>query len=171
MFQSEKSRIIHAGTYLTGNAYIWFKPHINSSTGEISFVSYASFIEALGAAFDDPDAYATAERELDSLKQDTSCAAFYAQIVSIFSRLDWREEKVKIYFFKKGLKETIRDALVGRTLPRKFDDFANICIALDNEIYARMREKKSHNQSTPISHKLPTPHNNLPLVNKPSIIQ
>ncbi|POS84717.1 hypothetical protein EPUL_004858, partial [Erysiphe pulchra] len=86
-FKSEESRIIYAGTYLTGNAYIWFKPHINSSTGEVSFVIYTSSIESLGAAFDDLDAY---EREFDILKQDSSCAAFYAQIASIFSRLDWK---------------------------------------------------------------------------------
>lgn len=107
-FKSEESKIIYAGTYLRGSAYSWFKPHIDPSTGAVSFLTYASFIEALGAAFDDPDAYATAERELETIRQTGSCANYYAHIVSIFSRLKWQEEGVKIHFLRKGLKTPLR---------------------------------------------------------------
>lgn len=91
MFSTEESKIMYAGSYLTGSAYSWFKPHINSLTGAITLTSYAVFMMSLGAALDDPDAYATVERELGLIRQEGSCATYCAQIVSIFSRLGWEE--------------------------------------------------------------------------------
>ncbi|KAI0990893.1 hypothetical protein K3495_g17294, partial [Podosphaera aphanis] len=92
-FPTEESRIIFAETYLTGIAYSWFEPHVDSTTGKISYSTYEEFMEALGAAFDDLDSYATAERDLEAARQAGSCAAYYAQMVSIFSRLGWKEDK------------------------------------------------------------------------------
>ncbi|KAI0998497.1 hypothetical protein K3495_g9701 [Podosphaera aphanis] len=115
-----------------------------------------------GAAFDDPDSYATATRQLDSLHQDASCAAFYARAVSVFSLLDWTEEPVLIYHFRKGLKENLKDALVGKTLPKKFGESASFFITLDNDIYARIREKKNNPHNI-------TPSYSSPPQNPPSI--
>ncbi|KAI0991869.1 hypothetical protein K3495_g16318, partial [Podosphaera aphanis] len=109
-FPSEESKIIYAGSFLTENAYTWFYPYIDKYTGKVDFPSYSAFIAALGAAFDDPDSYATATRQLDSLHQDSSCAAYYARAVSVFSLLGWTEEPVLIYHFRKGLKENLKDA-------------------------------------------------------------
>lgn len=53
----------------------------------VKFSTFLEFMEALGAAFVDPDSYATAERELEGLFQDSSCAAYYARAVLIFTRL------------------------------------------------------------------------------------
>lgn len=141
-YNSEESKILYAGSYLEGSAYLWFQPHINPTTGDVAFTSFAAFMEALGAAFDDPDAYATAEREIESLRQEGSCASYYAQMVSVLSRLGWDVDSVKIHFFRKGLKENLKDALVGKSLPSTFLEFASACIVLDNELYARIREKK-----------------------------
>ncbi|KAI1001337.1 hypothetical protein K3495_g6862 [Podosphaera aphanis] len=151
-FSSEESKIIYAGSLLTQNAYTWFYPYNDKYTAKVDFPSYSAFITAPAAAFDDPDSYATATRQLDSLHQDSSCAADYARAVSVFSRLEWTEEPVLIYHFRKGLKENLKDALVGKTLPKGFSEFASLCIALDNDIYARIREKKSKPQTNMPSH-------------------
>lgn len=151
-FSSDEVKIRYAGSYLTGNAYTWFKPHVNQITGDITFKSFTSFIDALGAAFDDPDEYATAERELESLKQDGSCATYYAKMVSLFSRLGWTESKVQIHHFRMGLKDSVKDSLVGKKLPTEFPEYATYCISLDNEIFARLREKRRYLQSKTYSY-------------------
>lgn len=103
-FTQDEAKIRYAGSYLTGNAYTWFQPQVDQITGDLTFTTFESFINALGAAFDDPDLYATAKRELESLRQDGSCAAYYAKIVSLFSQLGWVEPKIQIHHFCKGLK-------------------------------------------------------------------
>ncbi|KAI0998468.1 hypothetical protein K3495_g9726 [Podosphaera aphanis] len=135
-FPSEKSRILYAG--------------------QVSFATFVEFLEALRAASDDPDSYATAEPQLQLTRQKTSCAAYYARIVSIFALLGWADPKVQIYHFRKGSKETLKDALVGRKMSSTFTEFATECIQLDNEMFARSREKKklaqpSQHPSRPIS--------------------
>lgn len=105
--------------------------------------TFAAFMETLGAAFNDLDAYATVEREIESLRQEGSCASYYAQMVSVLSRLRWDVNSVRIHFFRKGLKYILKDAKVEKSPPPTFQLFAWACIVLDNELYARIREKKS----------------------------
>lgn len=146
-FSQDEAKIRYAGSYLTGNAYTWFQPQVDQVTGDLAFTTFESFINALGPAFDDPDSYATAERELESLRQDGSCAAYYAKMISLFSQLGWLEPKVQIHHFRLGLKDHVKDALVGKNPPKTFPEFAALCIALENDLYARLREKKSKSNS------------------------
>ncbi|CAD6501418.1 BgTH12-01670 [Blumeria graminis f. sp. triticale] len=149
-FSLDISKIALAGSYLTGPAFTWFKPHVNQTNGDISFKTYATFIDALRSVFDDPDPYSTAEIELNSICQTGSCSTYYAKISSIFSRLGWSEQKCIIYHFHKGLRENIKDALVGKNKPTSFTEYAALCISLDNQLYARQREKRlDDSQSNP----------------------
>lgn len=170
-FTSDEVKIRYAGSYLTGNAYTWFKPHVNQTTGDITFVSFTDFIDALRAAFDDPDEYATAERELDTLKQDGSCATYYAKIVSLFSRLGWTESKVKIHHFRTGLKDSVKDALIGKRLPTEFTEYATNCISLDNEIFARLRERRKIPSTKNLPLSFNQPGSNIPYPQAPNIPQ
>ncbi|RKF73274.1 hypothetical protein GcM1_245169 [Golovinomyces cichoracearum] len=97
--EEEEAKIRYAGSYLTGYAYTWFKPHVDQDSGDIAFACFDSFLKSLRAAFDDPDSYATAEIELESLKQDGSCAAYYASMISLFAQLGWTEPRVQIHHF------------------------------------------------------------------------
>lgn len=141
-FNTESVKIIYAGSYLRGHAYTWFAPYVNESTGHIDFNSFTDFFESLKTAFDDPDLYATAERDLETLTQTASCSQYYSRAVSLFATLGWDTPSVLIHHFRRGLKESIKDALVGKTVPKTFKEFAELCISLDNEIYARAQEKK-----------------------------
>lgn len=69
-FYYDESKILYAGSYLNGNAYIQFEPHVSQETGEVDFQTFPDFLEALRAAIDDPDAYATPEGQLEALRQD-----------------------------------------------------------------------------------------------------
>ncbi|KAI0994656.1 hypothetical protein K3495_g13525 [Podosphaera aphanis] len=141
-FPTEESRIIFAGTYLTGIAYSWFEPHVDSTTAKISYLTYEEFTEALGAAFDDPDSYTTAERGFEAARQAGSWAAFMPKL-SQFSP-DWvgKRARSESTIFGKGFKDSVKDGLVGKSLPKIFLEFASECITLDNEIFARIREKR-----------------------------
>ena len=146
-FSTEKQKILYAGSYLRDAAYLWFQPHVQSN-GNITFDTFAEFEEALCAAFADPDAYGTAERSLRALKQEGSCASYYSKFVSIAAELQWTEDKVKIHHFRYGLKEDLKDMLLGKRLSTEFSKFAEECIHLDNEMYARQQEKRKGTTNT-----------------------
>lgn len=141
-FATDTAKITYAGSYLRDAAYTWFAPYVSTSNGSVDFDNYESFYLALKAAFDDPDSYATAERSLLALKQDKSCSAYYSRFLSLIITLGWKENAVKIHYFRLGLKENLKDLLVGRSMPIEFGKFAETCIALDNQLYARTIEKK-----------------------------
>ncbi|RKF77247.1 hypothetical protein GcM1_221060 [Golovinomyces cichoracearum] len=128
-FAEDEVKIRYSGSYLTGYAYTWFKQHVDQDSGDIAFASFDGFLNSLHAAFDDSDSYATAQRELESIKQDGYCAVYYASMISLFAQLDWTEPRVQIHHFRRCLKDTLKDALVG------------------NEIFARLREKRRHTQT------------------------
>src|SRR5690606_17973190 len=143
-FTDDNSRINYAALLLQDRAYDWLQPHINKTTGSIDFNIYEEFINALGEAFADPDAQATAERALRNLRQGTlSCASYYSRFVTIASKLKWNEE-AKIYTFRAGLRDELKDLLVGKTeVPtERLSTFANYMITLDNSWQARQMEKK-----------------------------
>lgn len=141
-FGTDKAKISFAASFLRGPAFDWLEPFIDDLTGEVTFKSYTEFLDGLKAGFADPDQYATAEREIETLTQTASCSAYYSKFVTLIAQLGWTEDAVKIHYFRRGLKEEIKDLLVGRNLPNLITEFASLCIRLDNQIEARAREKK-----------------------------
>lgn len=154
-FATEQSKIVYAGSYLRDAAYTWFKSYV-SFDGSVSFNAYAEFYKALQQAFDDPDSYATAERTIKNLRQESSCSDYYSRFVSLISILGWNQDSVQISLFKEGLKDSVKDLLIGRELPQKFQEFANLCINLDCSLYARYLEKKRATKA-PGSPSIPVP--------------
>lgn len=142
-FSNDKTKISYAASFLRGPAFEWLEPYINKLSGDVVFPSYAEFLDGLQAGFADPDAYATAERDLESLTQEKSCSAYYSQFIGLISQLGWNENAVKIHYFRQGLKDNIKDRLVGRDLPDTIEEFAALCIKLDNQIQARLHERKN----------------------------
>ena len=51
---ADNSKIAYAASFLAGSAKEWFQPHVNGTTGAISFPTWTKFVAALRAAFDDP---------------------------------------------------------------------------------------------------------------------
>lgn len=142
-FASDQSRLIYAASYLRGSAYTWVQPHI-SPLGSLSFSSYEEFLSALRASFDDPDSYATAERQIFALKQDSTCSSYYSRFSSLASILGWTEPAFLVSLFRRGLKDHVKDALVGKAIPQdSLPQFAKACIELDNQFFARSLEKRS----------------------------
>lgn len=142
---NDRAKLSKAISYLRGDARTWASPLIDADTGVIRDITYESFARQLKAAFGDPDEVRTAERQLDALRQTSSCSAYVAQFTSLASFLpNWSDNKEAwLLKFRKGLKQEIRDMLLYYPQePQNFDDFTKLCIQLDNKLHAHQAEKR-----------------------------
>jgi hypothetical protein len=142
-YGSDSAKISYAASHLRGAAKRWFTPQMDKQTGEIKFKTFVSFVEALGNAFDDPDAASTAEQKLRTLKQGTdSCATYHSKFVGHMAILGW-DGHSQISWFKHGLREEVKDMLLAHDTPNTIEEFVKLCVKLDNRWRARQQEKKS----------------------------
>ena len=44
--------------------------------------------------------------------------------------------------FRRGLNEELKDILAGKTILERFLEYSNLCITLDNNLFARKKEKR-----------------------------
>src|SRR5258706_8467858 len=142
LFQNDPTRysspviqIRTAASYLTGGALGWFKAYHDEITQEIKFKTYAEFIRALKAAYDDPNKRATAECKLLALRQYTKdCSTYHAEFSTYANVLEY-DDCTKISFFKKGANNDLQIALAHQLNPLDdFDKYVAMCIQLDNNI-------------------------------------
>ena len=130
---ADNAKIPYAASYLSASAKEWFQPHVNKSTGAITLPTWARFVAALKAAFDDPDAYQTAYTKISSLKQERDCSSYHAPFVPLATILGF-DERTRISFFKKGLNGELKKALSYQiTLAHIFDECVPACIKIDNQ--------------------------------------
>lgn len=134
-YATDAAKINTASSYLTGSAKAWARPHMNKETGTYAWKTFPEFIKALKAAFDDPDARSTAERKLLSLTQgNRDCSQYHAEFTTHLALLDWSAE-TKISRFRAGLTRAVAEMLIPiMKLPSDFDEFAQLCIQIDNRI-------------------------------------
>ena len=80
---TDNAKIAYAASYMAGSATEWYQPHVNETIGAISLPTWASFVAALKAAFDDPDAYQTTYTKISLLKQEHDCSSYHAIFVPL----------------------------------------------------------------------------------------
>ena len=99
----------------------------------------------LKAAFDDPDAYKTAQRKIQALRQGTKdCSTYNAEFVPLATilRID---DRTKISYFQQGLNDALQDSLAQQLLlPEEFNEYVQACIKIDNQLRARKEQKSAH---------------------------
>ncbi|HLO99763.1 MAG TPA: hypothetical protein VK171_14310 [Fimbriimonas sp.] len=136
-YTAHASKIAYGASHLSGAARDWFQPHVNQETGAVSFNTFPEFVQALKAAFDDPDAKSTAERKLLALRQGKrDCSSYHAEFVTYATALTL-DERTKISFFRRNLNQQLQTALAYNVdLPDTFNEFVQRCIKLDNNIRA-----------------------------------
>ena len=140
---ADNAKIVYAASYLSGPPKEWFQPHVNETIGTITLPTWANFVAALKAAFDDPDAYQTAYTKISSLKQERDCSSYHAAFVPLATILGF-DQRTKISFFKKGLNGELKKALSYQiTLPDIFDAYIQACIKIDNQIRANKEARDS----------------------------
>ena len=140
---ADNAKIAYAASYLSGSAKEWFQPHVNETTGAITLPTWASFVAALKAAVDDPDAFQTAYTQISSLKQELDYNLYHAAFVPLATILGF-DDRTRSSFFKKGLNGELKKALSYQiTLPDIFDQFVPACIKIDNQIQANKEAQDS----------------------------
>jgi len=132
-YSNDAAKVTYAASFLTGNATDWFEPHLNKTTGTIDFATYEAFSTALKNAYNDPDAYATAERKLQNLRQgDRDCSAYHAEFATYAQVLNYDDHN-KISSFSNGANTGVKTALSYQASPpENFDEFVQLCIKLNN---------------------------------------
>ncbi|KAI0069644.1 hypothetical protein K474DRAFT_1567758, partial [Panus rudis PR-1116 ss-1] len=50
---------------------------------------------------------------------------------------------MKIDYFYEGLKDAVKDLLVGKERPKEFDAFVDLCVELDNRSHERELERRN----------------------------
>ena len=148
-YDSEGIQIHTVASYLTGGALGWFKAYHDEITQEIKFKTYAEFIGALKAAYDNPDKRATAECKLLALCQlNKDCLTYHAEF-SIYPNVLEYDDHTKISFFKKGANNDLQIALAHQLNPAdNFDKYVAMCIQLDNNIW-NLKGQGTHHYSHP----------------------
>lgn len=158
-FPDELSKIVYAVTYLKDDAYRWVIPW--QRMGLLSaFIDYPGFERKLRTAFGDPDELATAERELNGLRQKGPCSEYTVEFLRITSILtDWGEEALRSHY-RLGLSDDIKDQLIhveyGQTLSSLIDKAQAIDSRLAARRLGREQERSMHAPKRPaVNHKFP----------------
>jgi len=134
-YATDAAKIAYAASFLTGSAADWFEPHLNKSSGAMDFGSHGEFAVALKNAYDNPDARATAQRELRNLKQgDKDCSTYHTEFATYATVLNY-DDATKIQLFTEGANHDLKTAIAYQpSPPETFDQFVHLCIKLDNSI-------------------------------------
>jgi hypothetical protein len=104
---------------------------------------FTQFVVDFRTKFSDPNIQSTAMMKLDRLHQTGSAFQYTTKFHEICTHLKMTEE-TKIDRYKRGLKESVKDALVPIfPRPTTMKDWERLILAIDNNIFQRNKEKKN----------------------------
>lgn len=144
-FPDDTRKIVYAIHFLSSDARTWADPYIDKDTGAIAFNSWTEFVTGLRKSFGDPNRIATAEFEIENLKQDGSIDLYYSKFKELMEVLEWSERQ-KVFRFRTGLKAPIRDQLVNRGQYTNETSFEQLYINArnaENDLNIRSQENRS----------------------------
>lgn len=99
------------------------------------------------AGLADLDQYETTERVIEILIQRGSCSSYYSQFFALIAQLGWTKDSDKIHYFRRGLKDSVKDNLVVEDCPVTISEFAALYIKVRHQIrLADAKEKISQNR-------------------------
>lgn len=146
-FTTEQSKIFYMGSFLRDTAFLWFQPYAVADPAPSFMESYHGFCAELKRTFGDPDEVGTAERQLYSLRQKTSVAAYVADFTRYSVIVKWNEE-AKASQFYRGLKDNIKDELSKVDKPTTLKGLQTTAIRIDTRLFERQVERGEHRNST-----------------------
>jgi hypothetical protein len=154
---TEASKVLHAASYLRGQALAWFEPRMRDyleNTDEAKdestramFNDYDEFEERLKKVFGDTDEERKAERELARLRQTNSVSTYAATFRQITSSLDWEDEPLMARFYE-GLKDIVKDELIKMDRPGRLTEYIEMAVKIDERLYERRMERGGQRSTT-----------------------
>jgi hypothetical protein len=149
-FPDEYSKVLFVISYLRGQAFDWIQPYYTdrmsqgdnaSSKAKEILETQESLIKALGATFSDFDEKATAEREIQRVRQQGPVTKYIAEFQSLAVRIGWNEEALMTHFYR-GLKDPIKDEISRGDKPSTIEELYERSQQIDSRMYERQLEKK-----------------------------
>lgn len=141
LFSDDRTKVTFAASYLRGEAYAWFEPHLLDPNDEL-LRDYALFTAELLRNKGDPDRSRNTTRQLQSLVQTGSTADYSSRFYQLSAYLSWNDDALRDQFYT-GLKKDVKDALafVDRD-PATLKQLSDLAIRLDNRIHERRIEDR-----------------------------
>ena len=145
-YPNSQAKVIFAATYLRGNAFQWFEPHItaylnkhiDNDTKKI-FSYFTIFEKELQRVYSSTNDEYTVAQQIHMLKQKGSTTQYYSNFQSVAARLD-QDDKALAAIFYQGLSDSIKDKMMPSSLA-DFDQLVDEAIQIDNHLYERRMEK------------------------------
>ena len=145
--------MLYAGARLTGPAFSWFLPLVDSwdtsdanATPPSELASFKTFADALTTLYGDPNLAATADREIRRLRQLTSVADYSARFEQHKQYLGWNDIAFRDQFYT-GLKDEIKDEIARSPRPETLDELKKLATRLDSRLQERYLEKRPYTYS------------------------
>jgi hypothetical protein len=128
-FPDEKSRLIYAHSRLDRDPATLIDPLIGKDINTVDLL-----IQFLEATYGDPNRELTAWSRLDNLKQGKkSFLSHFAEFRRIVADTNLNEG-AQINQLRRSLSDELRRAMVGVTIPRSLNDYANLIALYDNDL-------------------------------------
>lgn len=119
LFTTDKSKVLFAISYLTGEAIKWAQPFLHRALDSETPnpITYQEFVHAFEAVFFDSDRQKRAEAALRALKQTKSAAEYTIRFNQLAPATKW-ELPTLISHYRQGLKSNVRIPMIRD----QFDD-------------------------------------------------
>jgi hypothetical protein len=138
-FPDAQHQLCYAAGRLEGLALGQVLPLIQDDNS-IALADLNAFCRLLENAFGDPDRRATAEPQLERLRQaNREFSLYFADFQRLVADVDWNDG-AKRHALMRGLGAELKDALVSVELPEDLPVFVALLQRLDNRIRARRSE-------------------------------
>jgi hypothetical protein len=148
LFPDEQKRLAYAVGRLEGKAFNHMLPFVTNNGVTLENVKALS--DHLHAAFGDPDRVGTAERKIDTIRQNNrDFAAYYADFSRVMADLENWSETTILWALKRGLSTELQQELLHyRTATLDLTAFIALCQELDSKLRAFNAAHHSRNNRT-----------------------
>jgi regulator of replication initiation timing len=176
-FPTEQSKVLFAASHLRGSAYQWFQPLLNRAETEVvtELATFKAFADALTSMYGDRHLVEAMELEIDQLTQTSSVAVYSTEFRRLQQYISWDDAALRHRFYR-GLRNSVKDALVHEPKPGTLSELMETANRLDNRIAERYAERSASRQpnsaprpratpparTTPVAPSAPTPTPVLP---------
>lgn len=162
-FPDEISKICFLCSFLSGYAFTWALPYLESlgsNNLDLCMSSFPLFLEEFQRSFGIVNEKLNNETQLLRLRQGKNSAAEYSANFRRLSCGSGFNEIALLGIFKEGLSEELKDALTTKDLPDQLSLYTAKVIELDNRIRDRESRRhpfRNHTLLAPRSHLAPPP--------------
>jgi hypothetical protein len=147
LFPTDRDKVAFAASYLRGQAFSWFEPHLLRQDDPL-LDDFQAFTEELIRNLGDPDRERSMTSRLQSLTQIGSASSYASNFFKLSAFLNWNDDALRAQFYS-GLKSEVKDALaLSNVDPTTVQELSALAIRLDNRLHERRQESKTRTFSS-----------------------